>query len=170
MRRPCLIVLSATAVLATAFVALYLAMMASATPASANTLCTSSYASIQLAINAAGDGDTVQVVYGTHHENLNITADITLEGGWNKGCGVRTHTDPQYTIIDGGAADHVVEITGGSTATLDGLTLTNGHAQKGGGLYVSGASPTLDNVVVTGNVISPTGSTSPEWAYGAGVY
>ncbi|HUX76925.1 MAG TPA: hypothetical protein VMY40_09835, partial [Anaerolineae bacterium] len=62
------------------------------------------------------------------------------------------------------------EITGGSTATLDGLTLTNGHAQKGGGLYVSGASPTLDNVVVTGNVISPTGSTSPEWAYGAGVY
>jgi hypothetical protein len=174
MRRPYLAVMSATLVTATALVALYLAMMGTAAPASANTLCTSSYGgSVQAAISAAGDGDTVQVVYGTYYENLNIAADITVEGGYSKGCTDRWSLDPADTVINGSAAGSVVSITGGSTAILDGLTLTNGHAQKGGGVYVSGASPTLDNVVVTGNVISPTGTTtgdSTQWAYGGGVF
>jgi len=173
MRRPYLVVVSATAVAATALVALYLAMMATATPASAANLCTFGYGSIQAAIDAAGDGDTVRIAYGTYHENLVITEDITLQGGWSSKCTTRLYEDPQHTIIDGGAAGSVVSVTTGSTATLDTLTLTNGHAQKGGGLYVSGASPTLDNVVVTGNVISPTGSTQSDytqWAYGGGVF
>ena len=170
MRRPYLVVVSATTVLATALVALYLAMIGTATPASAANLCTFGYGSIQDAIDAAGDGDTVRIAYGTYYETLVITEDITLQGGWSAKCTTHLYEDPQQTVIDGGAAGSVASITGGSTATLDTLTLTNGHAQKGGGVYVSGASPTLDNLVVTGNVISPTGSTSPEWAYGAGVY
>jgi len=173
MRRPYLVVVSATTVLATALVALYLAMMATATPASAANLCTFGYGSIQDAIDAAGDGDTVRIAYGTYYETLTITEDITLQGGWSAKCTTRLYEDPQHTVIDGGAAGSVVSVTGGSTATLDTLTLTNGHAQKGGGLYVSGASPTLDNVVVTGNVISPTGTTTGDytkWAYGGGVF
>ncbi len=150
----------------------WLAMIGTATPAGAATLCapTVTYTTIQAAINAAGDEDTVRIVYGTSYENLDITEGITLQGGWSKECGSRTYTDPQYTVIDGGATDHVVEITGGSTARLESLTLTNGQSQKGGGVYVSSASPTLNNVVVTGNVISPTGSSSAGWAYGGGVY
>ena len=172
LRRPYRIVLATLAVAAFLLVGWYLAMIGTATPASADNLCapSSSYTTIQDAINDAGDGDTVQIVHGTWYENLDITETITLQGGWNKGCTVRTPAAPQDTTIDGGAADHVVEITGGSTATLDGLTLTNGHAKMGGGVYVSGASPTLDNVVVASNVISPTGSGPANWAYGGGVY
>jgi len=144
-------------------------------PVHAATFCapSSTYTTIQTAINAASDGDTVQIVYGTWYENLDISDDLTLEGGYTKGCTDRTHPDPQYTIIDGSATDHVVEITGDSTVTLDGLTLTNGHAQKGGGVYVSEATATLNKVVVTNNAISPTTS-MPEpyqnWGYGGGVY
>jgi len=87
-------------------------------------------------------------------------------GGWSAKCTTRLYTDPQHTVIDGSAADHVVEITGGSMATLDALTLTNGQSDKGGGVYVSGSSPILNNVVVTANVVTPTTG----WSYGAGVY
>jgi hypothetical protein len=140
-------------------------------PAHAVNLCVpKGYSTIQAAITAANHGDTIRVTIGTYYENVDISKSITLQGGWDSGCVTRGSTNPKDTIIDGSATDHVVEITGDSTVTLDGLTLTNGHAQKGGGLYVSGASPTLDNVVVTGNVISPTGSSSPGWAYGGGVY
>ena len=172
MRRPYPLAFATTAVAVFVLAGWCLAMIGTATPAGAATLCApnSTYTTIQANINAAGDGDTIRIVYGTYYENLDITDDITLEGGWFKGCTVRMYTDPQYTIIDGSAADHVVEITGGSTTTLDGLTLRNGHAQKGGGVYVSGASAALNYVVVTENVISPTGSTFTEWAYGGGVY
>jgi hypothetical protein len=153
--------------------ALWFAMAGTATPAGAATFCAPSetYTTIQAAIDAAGDGDTIRIVYGTWDENLDISDDITLEGGYSKECPTpRTYTDPQYTIIDGGAADHVVSITGGSTVALDGLTLTNGFAQKGGGVYVSGASADLNYVVVASNVISPTGPSTYDWAYGGGVF
>jgi parallel beta-helix repeat protein len=171
MRRSRALVSVTTAIVLFAAVGWWLAMMSTATPAGAANLCvpTLSYGTIQAAINQASDGDTIQIVSGTYYETLSITEDITLEGGWSKGCGTRTYPDPQYTVIDGGAEDHVVQITGGSAATLDGLTLTNGQSDKGGGVYASGASPTLDHVVVTSNVISPTGTSIAQGAYGAGV-
>jgi hypothetical protein len=153
-----------------AAVAWLLAMIGTATPASAAILCTYGYASIQAAIDAAGDGDTVRIAHGTYYENLVITEDITLQGGWSTKCTTRVYEDPQYTVIDGSASGSVVSITDVSTATLESLTLTNGHSNKGGGVYASGASPILDNVVVTSNVISPTGSSIGQAGYGAGVY
>jgi nitrous oxidase accessory protein NosD len=141
-----------------------LAMIGTATPASAAYLCTSDYGSIQAAINAAGDGDTVRIVRGLYTETLVINRNITLQGGHPSDCVNKPILNPANTVIDGGAAGSVVSIGGGSTATLDALTLTNGQSDEGGGVYVSGASPTLHNVVVTGNVISPTvtgGSTTP---------
>ncbi|MDH4209474.1 MAG: right-handed parallel beta-helix repeat-containing protein, partial [Anaerolineae bacterium] len=156
-------------------VAVWVAMMGTATPASASNLCVSSYStvpyhSIQDAIDAASDGDRITIAQGTWYETLVITENITLEGGYSQKCTTRQSEDPQYTVVDGGAAGSVVSITSGSTATLDGLTLTNGQSQKGGGVYVSGASPTLNNLLVTGNVISPTGSSYLQWGYGGGVY
>ncbi len=171
MKRPLLLATVALAMGLFAAVGWWLAMMGTATPAGAATLCApaASY-SIQDAIDDAGDGDTVRIVYGTWHETLVITEDITLQGGWNKDCTVQTYTDPSYTVIDGDASGSVVCITDGSEATLESLTLTNGQAQKGGGVYVLSASPTLSNVVVTSNVISPTGSSLAQAAYGGGVF
>ena len=170
-------VVAATAAVATIMVvALCVAVVGTASPASADSLCVSSYpspsfyTSIQAAIAAAGDGDLIKIYQGTYTETLVITEDITLQGGWSQKCTTRLTEDPQFTVVDGGAAGSVISISSGSTVTLDGLTVTNGHAQKGGGLHVSGASATLNNMLVTGNVISPTGSSYAQWAYGGGVY
>jgi len=38
-----------------------------------------------------------------------------------------------------------------SGAVLSGLTLTGGHAVEGGGIFISGASPTLSHLLITGN-------------------
>jgi hypothetical protein len=175
MRRACLVVASTFGAAVFVIVGWWLAMMGTATPAGASDLCVTTYASaafytsIQDAIDAADDGDRIKIYTNTYTETLVITENIILEGGWSQKCTTRLTEDPQFTVIDGGAAGHVVEITDVSTATLASLTLTNGFSDMGGGVYVSGASPTLDKVVVTSNVISPTGTTIVEGAYGAGV-
>jgi hypothetical protein len=169
MRRACLVTIATLVVALFVGVGWWLAMISTAAPVSANGwLCapSASYTTIQEAIDDASPGGTIRIVYGTYTENLSIVTDVTLQGGWYKGCLVRTYTDPQYTVIDGNAADHVVEITGGSTATLESLTLTNGQSDEGGGVYVSSASATLNNVVVTGNAVTATVG----WSYGGGVY
>jgi len=95
------------------------------------------------------------------------TENIIIQGGWNNNCSSRVSTDPAQTVIDGNASGSVISITSNSTATLEALTITNGQSNKGGGVYVSGASPTLDNVVVSGNAISTMLTSFPQ---GGGVY
>ncbi len=128
-------------------------------------LCVDSYASIQDAINSAGDGHTVRVPVGHYTETLAITESITLQGGWSSGCTSRVTTDPAQTVIDGNQAGSVIRITSGSP-TIEGLTITGGRAAQGGGVHVSDASPALRNTIVSGNVVSATS----EDTYGAGVY
>jgi hypothetical protein len=170
-------VVPATAAVATIMViALSVAVIGTSSSVGAATLCVTDYASpafyttIQAAIDAAGEDDLIKISQGTYTETLIINDNITLQGGWSQECTTRVTEDPQFTIVDGGGTGSVVSISSDSTVTLDGLTVTNGHAQKGGGVHVSGASATLDNMVVTGNVISPTGPSFAQWAYGGGVY
>ncbi|UCE39314.1 MAG: right-handed parallel beta-helix repeat-containing protein [Thermoplasmata archaeon] len=58
------------------------------------------YTSIQDAINASSDGDTVFVYNGTYYENVVVNKTINLTG-----------EDRNKTIIDGGAKDSTVVIT-----------------------------------------------------------
>jgi parallel beta-helix repeat protein len=167
MRRVPLVMAATLGVAVLVVVGWLTALVAVPTPVHAAELCAYAYGSIQAAINAADDGDTVLVTYGTYKETLLVTEDITLQGGWDKDCKEQLQTDPSYTIIDGDASGSVVSVTEGSEATLESLTLTNGQSDKGGGLYVLSASPTLSNVVVTGNVIT---STVAQWTHGGGVY
>jgi hypothetical protein len=105
---------------------------------------------IQGAINAANNGDTVLVAPGTYHENINFNGKavtVTSSGG------------PSVTIIDGGQNGSVVTFDSGETMSsgLNGFTIQNGHASydgsydsgRGGGIQIINSSPT-----VTGNVIS----------------
>jgi len=109
----------------------------------------SAYSTIQAAIDAATTGDTVLVADGTYTENLIIDKDITIisENGAEK------------TIIDGGKITHVIAISSSTTrdCVLDGFTVTNGGNANGdsddgaGGINVWGGSPTLRNLIITGN-------------------
>jgi len=109
----------------------------------------SEYSTIQVAIDATNESDTVLVADGTYTENLNISKDIKIisENGAEK------------TIIDGGKITHVIGFGSSTTrdCVLDGFTVTNGGNANGdsddgaGGINVWGGSPTLRNLIIKGN-------------------
>ena len=103
------------------------------------------YSTIQGAINAANNGDTVLVAPGTYVEKINFNSKaitVTSSGG------------PSVTIIDGGANGSVVTFSGGETldTKLSGFTIRNGfYNGPGGGIYIFGASPSITGNIITGN-------------------
>jgi parallel beta-helix repeat protein len=101
---------------------------------------------IQAAINAANNGDTVLVAPGTYTENVNFNGKaitVTSSGG------------PSTTIIDGGAQGSVVTFGSAETTSsqLSGFTIRNGlqNGLAGGGISITGASPTITGNIITGN-------------------
>jgi hypothetical protein len=103
-------------------------------------------ATIQAAIDGANNGDTVLVAPGTYTENINFHGKaivVTSSGG------------SAVTIIDGGANGAVVTFNTGETAAsqLTGFTIRNGfqNGAAGGGILISGASPTIIGNLITGN-------------------
>src|SRR6516225_56407 len=102
---------------------------------------------IQGAISAASNGDTVQVAAGTYVENLNFLG---------KAITVTSDQGPDVTIIDGNQAGSVVTFASGEglQSVLNGFTVRNGNAASsaldGGGIRIANSSPTI-----TGNFIIP---------------
>jgi len=87
----------------------------------------------------------------TWYVALTLAADVDLVGSHGSG----------WTRLDGGGAHTVVTIDGASAVSLQGLTLQNGYAQDGGGLYGGSVDLTLSEVVFTDNTADQ---------YGAGMY
>jgi hypothetical protein len=117
------------------------------------------YGTIQQAINASVNGDTVLVAPGTYAENIDFLG---------KAITVSSESGPLVTIIDGGQKDSVVKFVSGEglTSVLNGFTIRNGFAQfqgteHGGGIRIVFSSPTITNNTITNN----TGFTS-----GGGIY
>lgn len=110
---------------------------------------------IQAAIDAANNGDTVLVAPGTYAENINLKGKaitVTSSGG------------PAVTTINGGAAGSVVifNTNEGLGSVLRGFTITNGKTSgvpsyDGGGVYISNASPTIRGNVIVQNVACGNG-------------
>jgi hypothetical protein len=127
-------------------VAFLIALGGIAGPASGSTLQVPSaqYGTIQSAIDAAGNGDVVQVAAGRYRERLTFAgrATITVQGA-----GAAT------TTIDGGGAGTAVTFTSNSS-TLRGFTITGGSnpQYEGGGVLVNGGSPAIADDVIEGNV------------------
>jgi len=101
---------------------------------------------IQAAINAANNGDTVLVAPGTYVENINFDG---------KAITVISSGGSSVTIIDGNHNGTVVTFNHSETlsSVLSGFTIRNGF-QDGGfgaGITITSASPTITSNLITGN-------------------
>jgi len=118
---------------------------------------------IQAAIDAAVNGDTVLVAPGTYVENIDFKG---------KAITVKSSGGAEVTVIDGGKPSHpdnasVVYFKNGEglDSVLDGFTVTNGKGtfyeyspghfgDHGGGIFCLDTSPTIRNNTITGNYLS----------------
>ena len=104
------------------------------------------FATIQAAINASANGDTVLVSSGTYTENINFKGKaITLQ----------SVSGADTTIIDGGQLGTVVTFNTaeGPSSVLTGFTVRNGTSQfEGSGIAVEGSSPAITFNKVVDNV------------------
>ncbi|MEM7247279.1 MAG: choice-of-anchor Q domain-containing protein [Acidobacteriota bacterium] len=113
---------------------------------------------------AAGSGvDTVMVPAGTYTltlsgagEDGNLSGDLDLT---DADATTIQGEDTRTTLIDGDAADTVIDVAGGAVAVLNDLTLQDGFGSRGevagGGLFGnSGSDITLRRVRITGNTTS----------------
>lgn len=104
---------------------------------------------VQTALDAASDGDIICVAAGTYLENLDFSGrSVTVLGV----------DGADATVLDGSADWELLLPTvtfqsgEGDDAVLDGFTVTGGTTTgQGGGIRILDASPTLRNLVVTGN-------------------
>ena len=125
---------------------LALSIIVSTTAFSATIYVPDNYPTIQDAIDAAVDGDTVIVRAGTYVENIDFLG---------KAITVKSEQGPAATTIDGNSTNTVVTFQSGETldSVLDGFTITNGSASHGGGIYCGGydSSPTIMNNIISFN-------------------
>ncbi len=125
---------------------LFVVMIPSSLHAQATIQVPANYPTIQSAINAANNGDTVLVGPGTYVENINFNS---------KAVTVTSSDGPVTTIIDGNHNGTVVTFNHSETAAsvLSGFTIRNGFQSGGfgGGISVSSASPTISSNLITGN-------------------
>jgi hypothetical protein len=101
--------------------------------------------SIPQAINQAQNGDTILVSPGTYVGNF------TFQG---KAITVASTDGPSVTILDAqNVSSGPLFLNGeGPQSVLSGFTITNGFSGgEGAGVFISGASPTIQNNIITGN-------------------
>ncbi len=138
----------------------------------------SEYPTIQPAIDDCNEGDTVVVADGTYTGAGNRDLDF---GG--KAITVRSANGPESCTIDCNGTEldwyrgfyfHSGEDT---NSVVKGFTIQSGYicggGYKGGGVYCTGSSPTIEKCIITNNTVRGQGA---DWSvpgvstYGAGIY
>jgi|GEM_PF-3075902 len=109
--------------------------------ATAETNC---YLTIQAAITASVNGDTINVAAGTYTEHLTINKQISLLGA-----------DKNTTIIDGSGTGTVITVTSNGV-NIEGFTIRNSGIGAGdrGGIYLQGVNGCdIKNNIITNNFV-----------------
>jgi len=125
------------------------------------------YTTIQSAIDASTNGDTIIVRDGTYTGAGN--RNISFSG---KGIHLKSQNGPEHSLIDAERSGRALVFTGGeqNNAIVEGFTISGGYVSgstwgtgSGGGIYISNSSsPTIRNNVITGNEAAG-------WGYGGGI-
>ncbi len=112
------------------------------------------YATIQDAIAASANGDTVIVRPGTYMENVDFLGRAIT---------VRSEMGPGLTLIDANQSGRSVTFQSGENANslLEGFTLTGGDTTTGGGILCDASSPTIRGNIIVGNSVN-------YWPFGFG--
>ena len=103
----------------------------------------SPYTSVQDAIDDAVDGDTVEICAGTYLETLSISGlDLTLRSADGL---------PSTTTIDANRSGRALEIRGGSSVLVEGLTFLDGDSSgTGANVYCTDSAVELRDSVLEG--------------------
>jgi predicted outer membrane repeat protein len=109
----------------------------------------SEYPNFQAAIDAAASGDTVlaaAALYGGEGNRDIVFRGVPLT--------ILSESGPEETTIDCGGSPHrafILNAGKASRVTIQGLTITNGDAPKGGAVYVNTSRITLRDCIFHGN-------------------
>jgi hypothetical protein len=107
------------------------------------------FASVQEAIDAASDGDTIALCPGAYRGNLTIDRDLTLVG-------LGDADGTNGTIVRGAGATSVVRIESANVA-LRNLRVTGGGGADGAGIFNSGGTLELIDCAVNRNTAGSGG-------------
>jgi len=113
--------------------------------------------SIAAAVEEAVPGAVVHVARATYFENIVLPGHITLLGGYPVGGGARDAAR-NITTIDGTSRNSVLMAGAVSNIMLDGLTIMNGLASQGAGLFTYDCQHiTVSNCAFSFNVAGLSG-------------
>jgi hypothetical protein len=123
------------------------------------------YSTVQAAVDAASTGDTVKVAGSCTGvqaragvtQTVYISKTINLRGGYTTTNWATANPLADPTTLDAQGKGRVLYITGNISPTIEGLCITGGNADLGGGLYVITAAITLSNNRVFSNTASVEG-------------
>lgn len=121
---------------------------------------TAPYPTIFAAMNAAAEGDIVQVAPGAYRENVVLKLNVQLIG-----------SGASVTVIDGGGMGSVVRMAQGSV--LSGFTVRNGTGgpgpvpwyRQGAGIWCADVSAVIERNTIEDNVQLPG-----TWLYGGALF
>lgn len=133
--------------------ALTIAMVASPCVAFSATLTVpTQHPTIQGALNAAQNGDTVLVQPGTYPGSI-----LRFSG---KAIHLKSTNGPAVTKIQGDGANPVFNLAQGETRTtiIEGFTITAGAWSSGGGMILNGTSPVVRRNIFTDNRATGAGA------------
>jgi parallel beta-helix repeat protein len=127
-----------------------------------NTPC---YTQIQAAVDAANAGDEIRVAAGTYAgvstrggstQHVYVDKAVRLRGGYDP---VSWAPDPALnaSILDAQGLGHVLYVTGNISPAIEGLWLTHGAADRGGGIYIDTAAVTLRDNRIYSNTATYSG-------------
>jgi predicted outer membrane repeat protein len=124
---------------------------------------------VQTAVDNAGPDDLLKVAgtcagvqsHSGHTQSVYLGQSVTVQGGYTTTNWLAT-PDPatHVTTVDAEDGGRVLYVPAGTTATVDGLTLTRGSADNGGGIYNAGT------LTLTHSIVHANDATM----YGGGMY